>query len=492
MSEIDHSKDTADDVLWGAAALDDRRREAQRHQSRLAATRGFWISKNRYYYDRVVSALRFIIEPEKRVLNVRCESGFLLDAVEPSYGVGFDVSEEMIAEARRQNGRHTYFVVDPEDLDLEEAFDFVLLQNVNDITDVLLTLCRIGDVCESHSRLVIYTHNHLWRPLLKLAERVGLRMPTLEQNWLSEQDLKGLLELAGFEWIRTYRTILFPLRVPVLSKVLNDFIGRMPGLQRLSMINIMVARPRPVRLDPETVSVSVVVPCKNEEGNIVAVVERIPEMGRSTEILFCDDMSVDDTRGEVERMTREHPERNIRLIDGPGINKAMNVWSGFDAATGDVLMILDADLTVMPEELPYFFDAITSGTGEFINGVRLVYPIQKQAMRAFNLFGNKFFSVIFSILLGQKVKDTLCGTKVLWRRDWQRFKPFIGSWGTADRWGDFELIFGAAKLNLRIVDLPVHYQERIFGTTKMVRVVNNGINMLRMSFHAFVKLRFGF
>lgn len=481
-----------DDIIWGPAALEARRAQSRHHQAATASDRANWIERQRYYYETAVSALRFIVEPGKRVLSVRCESGYFLDRVDPATGVGIDISEEMIAEASQRYGRHDFRVADPEDFDIGETFDYVILNNVNDVTDVLQTLRRIAGACESHSRLVVYTHNHLWRPFLKLAEKIGLRTPCLEQNWLSEADLKGLLEIAGFEWIRTFRTVLFPYPVPLLARFLNDFLGRIPGFQRLSMINILVARPRPQRLLAQDVSVSIVVPCKDEEGNIAAAVARIPEIGKWTEILFCDDKSDDDTRGEVERMIREHPDRNIRLIDGPGINKAMNVWTGFDAAQGDVLMILDADLTVMPEELPYFFDAIVSGTGEFINGVRLVYPIQKQAMRSFNLFGNKAFSVIFSMLLGQRVKDTLCGTKVLWRRDWQRIKPLIGSWGTTDRWGDFELLFGAAKLSFRIVDLPVHYQERIFGATKMVRVVNNGINMLRMSFHAFVKLRFGF
>jgi hypothetical protein len=481
-----------DEVVWGTAALDAQREEARRHQARLAGERTTWIVRNRYYYEMIVAALRFIIEPGKRVLNVQCENGLLLDRVDPSYGVGTEITGEMVAEAERQTGRHIFRVADPEALGIDETFDYVLLNNVNHITDVLLAFRGIANTCEAHTRLVIYTHNHLWRPLLRVGEWVGLRMPSLEQNWLSEADLKGLLTLAGFDWVRTYRTIMCPVRIPILSKVFNDFLCRMPGFQRLSMISILVARPRPTARRPEDVSVSIIVPCKDEEENVAAAVERIPDMGKSTEILFCDDKSTDGTRKEVERMKREHPRRNIRLIDGPGINKAMNVWAGFDAAEGDVLMILDADLTVMPEELPYFFDAIVSGTGEFINGVRLVYPIQKRAMRTFNLLGNKAFSAVFSLLLGQRVKDTLCGTKVLWRSDWSRIKPQIGSWGTTDRWGDFELLFGASKLNLRIVDLPVHYQERIFGATKMVRVFNNGINMLRMSIHAFFRLRFGF
>ncbi len=194
----------------------------------------------------------------------------------------------------------------------------------------------------------------------------------------------------------------------------------------------------------------------------------------------------------MRRLAALYPEKTIRLVSGPGICKSKNVWTGFEAATGDVLMILDADLTTMPEELPMFLSLLAGGGAEFVNGSRLIYPMPTSAMKGANMVGNKFFSVAFSYLLGQRVKDTLCGTKVIWRSDWERIKSYVGSWGTIDRWGDYDLLFGASKLNLRIVDLPVHYQERVYGTTKMTRVFRNGLVMLRMCFHGFVKLKLGY
>jgi glycosyltransferase involved in cell wall biosynthesis len=235
-----------------------------------------------------------------------------------------------------------------------------------------------------------------------------------------------------------------------------------------------------------------VIPCKDERGNIEDAIRRIPELGKATEIIFCDDKSTDGTPDEVKRVQALYPLRNIRLVQGPGICKSKNVWTGFDVAAGDVLAILDADLTTMPEELLYFIDAITSGTGEFINGSRLVYPVPRAAMKSANMVGNKFFGLVFSYLLNQRVKDTLCGTKVLWRRDWERLKPFRDTWGIEDRWGDYELLFGASKLNLRIIDLPVHYQERIYGTTKMTKVFQNGLIMLKMCWHGFLKLKLAY
>jgi len=263
-------------------------------------------------------------------------------------------------------------------------------------------------------------------------------------------------------------------------------------LSKLCMTQVVVARVVPPAVALDHLTVSVVIPCKNEKGNVEDAVRRIPPLAGRTEIIFCDDQSTDGTAEEVRRVQSRYPEKDIRLERGPGVCKSRNVWTGFDAAKGDVLMILDADLTTIPEELPYFIDVIISGQAEFVNGSRLVYPVPKGAMNGANMLGNKFFSVAFTYLLGQRVKDTLCGTKVLWRSDWERIRPMLGSWGTEDRWGDYELLFGAAKLNLKILDLPVHYQERIYGSTKMTKVFRNGLVMLRMCWHGFLKLKLGY
>ena len=258
------------------------------------------------------------------------------------------------------------------------------------------------------------------------------------------------------------------------------------------MTEAHIARATPSPRHLESLSVSVIIPCKDERENIADAVRRIPLLAGCTEIIFCDDKSTDGTANEVRRMQQLHPDQAIRLETGPGTCKSKNVWTGFEAATGDILMILDADLTTMPEELPYFLDAMASGAAEFVNGSRLIYPVPPAAMKTLNIVGNKFFSLAFSYLLNQRVKDTLCGTKVLWRSDWERLKPFLGTWGIEDRWGDYELLFGASRLNLRIVDLPVHYQERIHGATKMTKVFQNGFIMLRMCWHGFLKLKLGY
>lgn len=482
---------TEEPPQWGVAALDGKRDAVRWHQAAFAARRQRWIDANQYFYSTLARVLRFIIEPRTRVLHVRCQTGFMLEALDPGRGMGVDVSEEMIGVARARHPRFDFRVTDPEDLELDEYFDYILFDNVNDTVDVLAALRRLKPLCEARTRLVICAQNHLWQPIFELAEHLALKMPMPEPNWLSEADLRNLLSLAGFEWLRTHRVVLAPLRIPLLSDFFNRFVAKLPGVRKLCMMNVLVARPLPVARTPDDVSVSVVVPCKNEEGNIAAAAARIPEMGRKTEIVFCDDKSTDNTLEEMKKAQAMHADREIVLVQGPGICKSENVWAGFQAARGDILMILDGDLAVMPEELQYFFHAIVEGRGEFINGSRMVYPTPKAAMKRTNMVGNKLFSIVFSFLLDQTIKDTLCGTKVFWRSDWERIRPLVGTWGAIDRWGDYELLFGAAKLHLRIVDMPVHYQERLYGTTKMVRVFRNGLIMLRMCLAGFVRLKQG-
>ncbi|HXL23261.1 MAG TPA: glycosyltransferase [Candidatus Dormibacteraeota bacterium] len=473
---------------WGPEALNEVREARRRHQQATAGERNKWIQANRYFYERMKRILQFIVEPHKRVLDIRCETGHLLAAVKPAYGVGVEISDAMVACASRENPELYFVKSDPENLELHETFDYILFQHIFDTADILRAFESIRRHCTAETQIVIINYNHLWEPFLELASKVGLRAQFIEPNWVSENDVRGFLKLAGFRPVRKHRLILFPKWLPGISALMNGFLARLPGLRRLCLMQVMVARPVVEPKREDDVTVSVIVPCRNEVGNVRHAVERIPAMGKVTEILFCDDKSTDGTPDEVRRLQELYPEKNIRLVDGPGICKAENVWTGFRAARGDVLMILDADLTVMPEELPTFLRALVWSRGDFVNGSRLVYPMQENAMKVANMLGNKVFGLVFSFLLDQRIKDTLCGTKVLWRRDWLRMEPNLGSWGIQDMWGDYELLFGASKLHLEIVEVPVHYQERIHGVTKMTRVFSNGLRMLRICWHAWYRL----
>ncbi len=483
---------------WGPAALEQRRQRTQSHLAKIASRREGWIKRNRYYYELLNRLLRFLVEPQKEVLSVRCGTGTLLAAVTPREGKGIDICAEMVDIARQRNPAFSFTVGFPDKDEFQQAFgldqkfDYILFNDIGDTVDVLQVFQNLRRLCWRHTRVLVTTYNHLWEPLVTFAERIGMKVPRTEQNWLSVADIRNLMKLAGFEALETHRIVLLPKYVPLLSSFLNRFCARLPFFNKLCMTQVIVGRMLPQPIARSELSVSVIIPCKDEKGNVEDAVRRMPRLGGQTEIIFCNDKSTDGTPEEVMRVRSHYPHQQIHLEEGPGICKSKNVWTGFNAATGDILMILDADLTTMPEELVYFVDVIASGQAEFVNGSRLVYPVPKGAMNMANMLGNKFFSVAFTYLLGQRVKDTLCGTKVLWRSDWQRIKPMLGSWGTEDRWGDYELLFGAAKLNLKILDLPVHYQERIYGSTKMTKVFHHGLVMLKMCWHGFLKLKLGY
>lgn len=488
MTVIAEETDVRTRSHWGPSALEQLRGERRDQQAAIAPTRDKWIKANEYFYDRLKRLLQFIVEPNKRVLEIRCETGHLLASLLPSYGVGIEISEVMVERARAQNPHLQFIKGDPESLDLQETFDYIIFNHIFDTVDILRAFERIRTHCSSETVLIVVNYNQLWEPILKLASVMGLRSGFVEPNWITENDIRGFLKLAGLHPVRKHRLLLFPKWIPVLSSFLNDFVARLPGIRRLCMMQIMVAHPFREPKREEDVTVSVIVPCRNEAENVRYAVERIPEMGRHVEIIFCDDQSTDRTADHVRRLQQLHPDKDIRLLEGPGICKAENVWTGFRGARGDVLMILDADLTVMPEELPMFFRALLSSKGDFINGSRLVYPMPRLAMKFANMMGNKAFGLVFSFLLDQRIKDTLCGTKVLWRKDWIRMEPNLGTWGIRDLWGDYELLFGASKLHLEIVEVPVHYQERIHGVTKMTKVFSNGLRMLAICWHAWHRL----
>lgn len=462
---------------------------------KLAAKRDKWIRRNKYYYNFTKKVLKHIVEPESRVLQIKCETGYYLNAVNPKFGMGIDFSSKMIEIAKKKYSHLNFGVRDLEDFSLSQScskpFDYILLNNcLGDVIDISKLFSNLKGHTKSRTRLVIMTYNRLWQPLLSLASFLRLKIKQPTQNWLSKNDLENLLYLSGYEIVKKIDIILFPKYFPIISFLLNNVIARLPLFKCLCLNNVFVVKKIKEQHNYSDYSVSIIIPCKNEKGNIKSAVDRIPKMGKHTEIIFCDDKSDDGTLEEVNHHIALNPDKDIKIVPGPGICKAKNVWAGFEVAKGDILMILDADLTVIPEELPYFFNAIVEGKGEFINGCRLVYPMNEKAMKFFNVLGNKFFSILFSFIMEQKIKDTLCGTKVLWREDYLRIKKYIGKWGYEDLWGDYDLLFGATKINLKVVDLPVHYFDRTYGDTKMTRVINNGFRMLRISINALFKLRF--
>jgi len=440
----------------------------------------------RWYHRRLAEIYRFHITPNLSVLELGCGDGKLLGVLNPARAVGLDFSQEMIRRAQQQYPSFEFIHADAHDLSgISETFDVIILSDlVNDLWDVQRVFEQIKAVSTPRTRIIINFYSRLWQLPLSLGQTLGLAKPNLYQNWLTREDIRSLLRLAGFEPVQITQEILFPLPLGGLA---NRFLVRLWPLQHLALSNFVIARPIPQRAREPVVSI--IVPARNEAGNIKAIFERTPKMGRETELVFVEGHSKDDTFAAIQREAASHPSTPSLVLQQTGIGKADAVRLGFAKANGDVLMILDADLTVPPEDLPRFYEALVSGKGELINGVRLVYPMEKEAMRTLNFLGNKFFSLAFSWLLGQPIKDTLCGTKVLWKKDYEKIAANRSYFGDFDPFGDYDLIFGAAKLNLKIVDLPIRYRERTYGSTNISRW-KHGMLLLRMVAFAARRIKF--
>lgn len=456
------------------------------HWNAVARKRDSWQGPAGWYYRRLLEIYRFHVSQNQTVLEVGCAEGHLLAALKPARGVGIDFAEEMICRAQKHYPELEFIHADAHDLSgLNEQFDVIILSDlVNDLWDVQQVFEQLRPLCTPHTRILLNFYSRLWQIPLSIVRGLNLARPMLYQNWLTREDVNTLLRLANFEQVRVTQEILWPLP---LGGIANRFLVRLWPLDEMALSNFVVARPIPERAQVPVVSV--IVPARNEAGNIQAIFERVPQMGRETELIFVEGHSKDDTYAAIEREIAAHPSTPSLLLRQTGIGKADAVRLGFSRARGDVLMILDADLTVPPEDLPRFYEALVSGKGEFINGVRLVYPMEKEAMRTLNFLGNKFFSLAFSWLLGQPIKDTLCGTKVLWKRDYERIAANRSYFGEFDPFGDYDLIFGAARLNRKIVDLPIRYRERTYGSTNISRW-KHGLLLLRMVAFAARRIKF--
>jgi SAM-dependent methyltransferase len=458
-----------------------------------AAQRETWITRNEAYYDDDLRYMRFLIPENARVLDLGCGTGRLLSALKPSHGVGIDFSAAMVAEARRLHPECEFFVGDierPEDLEqIEGKFDYIVLSDtigmLDDIEDALRLLHRF---CTSQTRIIIAYYSSYWNALLEFATKVGWRMPQPPQNLLSKTDFLNLLDLADLEPIRMEWRQLVPLGLYGLERAINRFIAPLPIVRNFCLRSYVVVRSRRAEIKPD-LSTSIVIPCRNEAGNIARALKEMPRFGGAQEIIFVEGNSKDATYDECLRVQREFAGQwNIKVLKQDGKGKGNAVRKGFAQASGDIVMILDADLTVPPMAIRKFYDAIASGKGEFVNGTRLVYPMENEAMRFLNHIANRIFALIFSYLLNQRFTDTLCGTKVLLRNDYERIARSRSYFGDFDPFGDFDLIFGAAKQNLRIIEVPVHYKARTYGETQISRF-RDGWLLIRMVAFAYLKLK---
>jgi ubiquinone/menaquinone biosynthesis C-methylase UbiE len=473
------------------AARDAHRQSRRAHWDEIAKRTDRSRGIAGYYHHRLQELYRLNVPRGARILELGCGTGSLLAAVEPAYGVGVDFSDEMLTRAQERHPNLKFVSGDALDVTLDEKFDVIILSDiVNDVWDVQRLLDQVRRFSLPTTRVVMNFFSRLWEVPLAAARRMGLAQPLQQPNWLAVDDVTNLLYLAGFGIIRRSEEVLWPVRTPLVDSFFNKFLVRLWPFQFGALANLVIARPLPQPgSTPTPLTVSVIVPARNEAGNVPAIMSRIPELGAGTEIVFVEGHSSDDTFGAIEREIAANPDKKCKLFRQTGKGKGDAVRLGFAEATGELLMILDADLTMPPEELQRYYDELANEKADFANGVRLVYPMEKQAMQFLNLLGNKFFSVAFSWLLGQPVKDTLCGTKVLRKSAYDMISANRSYFGDFDPFGDFDLLFGAAKLNMKIADIPIRYRERTYGTTNIQRW-KHGLLLLRMTAFAARRIKF--
>jgi len=479
------------------------------HYERLAPERDRWYQKNSYYHGAVERRLGALIAPGSSVLELGCGTGNLLNALRPSRGLGLDLSAEMVRLARAKFPNMQFEVADAEAFEVDEKFDFVVASDlIGELGDITAMLECFHRVSHESTRLILTFHSPTLEGVLRTAQRAKLAMAPLRQNWVGLDTAKSMLALSDLRVISEEHALLVPVPIPLVASVANRLLSGRWAFKYFDLLNVLVAEPVPQRPKPQALKCSVIIPCRNEIGNIDAAVERMPDLGPETEIIFVDGASTDGTKERIEEVIhRYRGQKDIKLVlqmpeadyagpkddpDAPTVmlklGKGDAVRKGFEAATGDVLMILDADLTVPPEDLPRFLYPLATGKGRFVNGTRLVYPMEERAMKFVNYVGNWFFSKLFTWLLEQPIRDTLCGTKVLLKSDYEKIKAGRKHFGEFDPFGDFDLLFGAARLRLPIVEVPVRYKRRLAGVSK-VRVSQHGWLLVGMSVIAFRRLK---
>jgi len=457
----------------------------------IAGKRDCWKKRNSYYWNDLNRLYQFLVPENASALDVGCSTGDLLNSLNVRKKVGIDFSPKMIEVAKSKYPKIDFRIMDAEKINFDEKFDYVIFSNViGYLPDIQRAFEEVKKVSHPGTKIIVTYYNFLWQPILKIGEFLNIRMRQPQQNWLSKKDIENILYVSGFDVFKSGERMIIPKYIPLISNFFNRYIARLALFRKLCITNYIIARPLPEKNDTaDEYSVSVIIPARNESGNIEDAVKRTPVMGRGTEIVFVEGNSTDETWKTIQEIKEQYSHLDIKITQQSGRGKGDAVRKGFDMAKGDILMILDADLTVPPEDLPKFYQAIASGKGEFINGSRLVYNMDEKAMRLLNIFGNKFFSLLFTWILDQRFKDTLCGTKVLFRKDYELIKAGRKFFGDFDPFGDFDLIFGASKLNLKIVEMPIRYKERTYGSTNISRF-KHGALLLKMCLFALKKIKF--
>jgi len=467
------------------------------HFDLMSKDRDRWIKRAEYFHSEDLRVIKEIIPVESSVLEIGCGNGNLIGKLGVKKGVGVDISDKLINFAKKKFPKvHFYcndIISDNKKLLSEGKFDFILISDtIGYFHDIQKYLESIHFFCKPETRIIISYFSPIWHPILSLSEKIGLKMPNLNPPLFASSDLKNFLEISDYQTIKVEKKILFPLSLFGLGRLINRFIANLPFINHLCLRQYLISRSTKFVKENQYNSVSIIIPCKNEFGNIKTGLRRIEKFCKKMEIIFVEGNSSDNTWNEIQSVIKDNEFKKkkytIKAYKQTSTGKKNAVFEGFNKANNEILMILDGDLTVKPEELRKFWDKISSGEAEFVNGTRLIYPMEKDAMRFLNYIANKLFSHLFSWILGQKYTDTLCGTKVISKKNYLRATQFTKDLQRLDPFGDFFLIFSSQRLNLKMIEIPIRYAPRAYGETQISRF-RDGLKLIKMFVISFFKFK---
>ncbi len=368
-----------------------------------------------------------------------------------------------------------------------ENCDHLVIADIEHQNNPALNLLKLSNFMKDEARIIILSKNFFWMFVLKFLKIIFNFSPT-RNNFLPSSYLSNLYSSCNLEIVRSEKIIALPIYVPIITDLINK-IFRLPILNWFCIMNITILKKINTKTNKGNEKISFIIPCKNEEKNIPLFKDHIKALNGKYEFLFGDDFSSDQTLIEINKIKSELENIEINSYKGPGICKSENVYKGIEISSGDIVVIYDADLTVSFDDIEFAIKILVNSNADFINCSRMIYPQKEGAMKKLNFLGNSFFAVLFSLLFKKKVTDTLCGTKIFYKKDWLKIKRDVSNWGTKDLWGDYDLLIGAYKNNLKILEVPVTYYERTNGETKMTNVFKNAFRMFYIIVYAFYKLR---
>ena len=372
--------------------------------------------------------------------------------------------------------------------DVISECDTILISDIEHQSNPTSSLLSLSKIIRDDTKIIIISRNLVWMIFIKLLKSLFSFSPK-KNNFLPYSYLDNLFSICNLEVIRNEKIITLPIYIPFFTNLINR-IFRLPLLNIFCLSNITILKKKDQNFsNNKDLRVSFIIPCKNEENNIKTFENEIKNSNQSNEYLFGDDNSMDKTIDEIDKLSKKLNNNKILKYNGPGVCKSENVYKGIELSSGDIIVVYDADLTVDFKDVEFSIDILKNTNADFINCTRMIYPQKDGAMKFSNFIGNSIFANLFSLLFRKKITDTLCGTKIFFKKDWVKIKKNITGLGVKDLWGDFDLLIGAYKNNLKITEVPVTYHERKEDNTKMTSVFLNGIRMLSIVLVAFYKLR---